>query len=144
MISEVNNIFDEGRMYFLPFNMNQQDNPNDNDHQALDGNILDLSCSPRIFKHTWPKDSHVSPFSSRKGFYILSACDPSMWQLVVGTGERRPFIDIKPSLLSSKKRPKMTARLWSTSAPLDPTTLSILDTIILLFSWCWVGLMTCE
>ena len=148
MISEVNNTFDERRMYFHPFNMNQPDDGHDGDEGPApehdDTTIFRPRPPPRDFKHVWCKDFHVSPFNSRKGTYSLSACNPFRPRSMEEAGESRPFVDIKATLLSSKGRPKMTARLWSTSARLDPTAMSILDSIIFLSSWWWVGLMTCE
>lgn len=145
MITEVNNTFDERRMYFLPFNMNQPDSPDTNGCQSLDESLAQPYCPPtRHFKHVWPKDFHVSPFNSRKGTYALSACDPYLSSPTIEGGKFKPDVDIKATLLSSKGRPKMTARLWSTSAPLDPATMSILDSMVFVSLWWWVGLMTCE
>ena len=147
MITEVNNTFDERRMYFHPFNMNQSDNGHNevkcpaSEDETL---VLHPQCPTRAFKHVWSKDFHVSPFNSRKGTYSLSARDSFQTRSFKGTGESKPFVDIKATLLSSKGRPKMTARLWSTSASLDPATMSILDSIIFISLWWWVGLVTCE
>lgn len=145
MITEVNNTFDERRMYFLPFNINQPDGPDKQENIPLDANPAHSYSSPRRhFKHVWPKDFHVSPFNSRKGTYALSAWDPSLSNSTIEGGKIKPAIDIKATLSSSKGRPKMTARLWSTTAPLDPASMSILDSIVFVSSWWWVGLMTCE
>ena len=148
MISEVNNTFDERRMYFHPFNMNQPDESHDGgecsgveDDETV---VLHPRRPPRDFKHVWSKDFHVSPFNSRKGTYSLSACDPFRPRSIEKAYKSKPFVDIKATLLSSKGRPKMTARLWSTSAPLDPATMSIMDSIIFISSWWWIGLMTCK
>ena len=147
MISEVNNTFDERRMYFHPFNMNQPaNNPDKVDEcQRLDESHNPHQSSPqRRFKHVWPKDFHVSPFNSRKGSYSLSACDPARSRSIREDELSQPFVDIKATLLSSTGRPKMVARLWSISTPMDPKTMSILDSTIFVCSWWWVGLMTCE
>ena len=148
MISEVNNTFDERRMYFHPFNMSQPDDGHGRDEgQASEHDetpIFRPRPPPRDFKHVWAKDFHVSPFNSRKGTYSLSACDPFRPRSMEEAGEPRPCFDIKATLLSSKGRTKMTARLWSTSAPLDPAAMSVLDSIIFISSWWLVGLMTCE
>ena len=148
MISEVNNTFDERRMYFHPFNMNTPDQTIDGGEcSALEDNEI-LVAHPhrasREFKHVWSKDFHVSPFNSQKGTYSLSACDPTRSCSAEEISKSKPFVDIKATLRSSKGRPKMTARLWSTSAPLDPATMSIKDAIVFISSWWWVGLMTCE
>ena len=145
MITEVNNTFDERRMYFHPINMNEPDNADENECGLLnDGCLPYLRCPPRKFKYLWPKDFHVSPFNSRKGTYALSACDPSLSRSIMQDGKSEPFIDIRATLLSSKGRAKMTARLWSTSAPLDPERMTRLDFMVFVLSWWWVGLMICE
>ncbi|KAL8954704.1 MAG: hypothetical protein Q9183_006972, partial [Haloplaca sp. 2 TL-2023] len=56
MILEVNNTFDERRMYFLK-NLNPDEQ-----------NQVETTTDPPKpkFKTTWPKDFHVSPFNSRK------------------------------------------------------------------------------
>ncbi|EFY88294.1 phthalate transporter, putative [Metarhizium acridum CQMa 102] len=54
VIAEVNNTFDERRMYLFPG-----------------------SGSPGVFRQTLGKDFHVSPFNSRKGAYTLSTLDPA-------------------------------------------------------------------
>ena len=148
MISEVNNTFDERRMYFHPSNMSQPDDGHGRDESPAPEHdetlVFRPRPPPRDFKHVWSKDFHVSPFNSRKGTYSLSACDPFRPRSMEEAGEPRPCFDIKATLLSSKERTKMTARLWSTSAPLDPAAMSVLDSIIFISSWWWVGLMTCE
>ncbi|MCJ1248124.1 hypothetical protein MMC30_005339 [Trapelia coarctata] len=143
MIAEVNNTFDERRLYFLPFNMNQ---PGETIREKND------DCSPhssrandpgRIFKHCWSKDFHVSPFASRKGGYTLLAQDPLRWSpsdSVRGGGST--VVDIEATLSSSKNRKKLIARLWSTTEPLDPALMSYLDQTRFICSWWWVGLMT--
>lgn len=148
MISEVNNTFDERRMYFHPFDMDLPDQSHDGGEcSALEDDEILVSyphrASPK-FKHVWSKDFHVSPFNSRKGTYSLSACDPTRLCSAEVAGKSKPLVDIKATLRSSKGRPKMTARLWSTSAPLDPAKMSIQDAIVFISSWWWVGLMTCE
>ncbi|KHO01977.1 uncharacterized protein MAM_00978 [Metarhizium album ARSEF 1941] len=54
VIAEVNNTFDERRMYLFP-----------------------ASGGPGIFRQRLDKDFHVSPFNSRKGTYTLSTLDPA-------------------------------------------------------------------
>lgn len=140
MIAEVNNTFDERRLYFLPSNLN------------LSEDLIEGSLSPKsthrtkYFKHVWPKDFHVSPFNSRKGSYALSARDPSFSHspAAINPGAKDNEIDIKATLLSSKGHPKMTARLWSIATPLDPTFISFSDMLLFITSWWWVGLMTCK
>ncbi|KAL8924157.1 MAG: hypothetical protein Q9172_002822 [Xanthocarpia lactea] len=88
MILEVNNTFDERRMYFLKDSFA----PTDSDVSWT------LVENPRSrFRQTWPKDSHVSPFNSRKGSYALSTQDPFS-SLLNGAGK----IDNTITLNSSK------------------------------------------
>ena len=88
MILEVNNTFDERRMYFLKDSFA----PTDSDDSWT------LVENPRSrFGQTWPKDFHVSPFSSRKGSYALSTQDP-FFSLLNGAGQ----VDNTITLNSSK------------------------------------------
>ncbi len=120
MILEVNNTFDERRMYFLTENAPEEQLKEDNPPQ-------------HIFKHAWPKDFHVSPFSSRKGSYTLTITDPL-------SGTTPPRIAI--TLHSSKSHPKLFASLTPTSAAIDPTTLTALQKLRFLAAWWWVGFLT--
>ena len=146
MVSEVNNTFDERRMYFHPFNMNDREKSRPMDHCSLDKNISYLYSGRQTFKHVWSKDFHVSPFNSRKGTYALSARGPPLHSMpnLEKAVPSEPFVDIKATLLSSGARPKLVTRVWSTAKPLDPKTISSLDTLTFVCSWWWVGLMTCE
>ncbi|KAK9441956.1 hypothetical protein VB005_06600 [Metarhizium brunneum] len=54
VVAEVNNTFDERRMYLFP-----------------------ASGNAGVFRQTLGKDFHVSPFNSRKGAYTLSTLDPA-------------------------------------------------------------------
>jgi DUF1365 family protein len=128
MILEVNNTFDERRMYLL-----RSDDA---------GSIEDEAQKPakevsKRFKHVWAKDFHVSPFSSRKGHYSLSAVDP------FGTESPKPMVfDNTIVLNSSKDHAKLVARVFSDGLPTDPQKASVLQTIQILMGWCWVGFLT--
>lgn len=126
MIAEVNNTFDERRMYLL-------DNTVSNGVANADkSELLNFQCS-------WDKDFHVSPFSSRKGSYNLSVPD-----LFHSNGSQMAeAVHIRATLLSSKERPKLVARLWSNAAPLDPAKISIFRALDFMISWSMVGWMTC-
>lgn len=115
MILEVNNTFDERRMYFLP-------------RQALG----DARASRRFAQH-WDKDFHVSPFNDREGSYSLSAVDPL---------ETTAQIDNNLVLSSNDGKPKIIARVYSTKPGLIPASMSALSTISFLARWWWVGFMT--
>jgi DUF1365 family protein len=136
VIAEVNNTFDERRMYLLPAVAA------DSDPDSREASLSDAATSSarrQKFHYAWPKDFHVSPFSSRKGSYALSAVDPFLSEGLCGTHA----VDVTATLLSSKGRPKLVARLWSNAEPLDPVTISVFRAIALLVSWWWVGLVTC-
>ena len=123
MVLEVNNTFDERRMYLLTANGSK---PDDNDEidpkQEKNGR----------FKNAWAKDFHVSPFNSRKGHYSLSAADP----------RQDGRIDNTIVLKSSKDHVKLIARIFSEGPSVNPSQLSILDEIGFLGRWFWVGFAT--
>lgn len=136
MIVEVNNTFDERRMYLLM--------PEETSGQGqLAGSAPDnaatdkMSNKPPNFKQHWPKDFHVSPFNSRKGSYSLSAVDP----LRAMAKQQRP-IDTTITLKSSKGHGKIVARLFSQGAAVDPSSMSIFQKASFLTSWWWVGFVT--
>lgn len=117
MILEVNNTFDERRMYFL-----QRD---EKDYQAP---------VPR-FRSRWDKDFHVSPFNDRDGIYSLSAADPF-------EQSSKNHIDNTIVLGHPDGTPKIVARVFSVCPPIDPSGLSTLQTYGLIGRWWWVGLVT--
>ncbi|CAF9913561.1 MAG: hypothetical protein GOMPHAMPRED_007964 [Gomphillus americanus] len=119
MILEVNNTFDERRMYFMK--------------RGIDTDI-DAMGEEAKFAHTWPKDFHVSPFNSRKGDYSLAAINPFT--------STNPKIDNVITLKSSKGHTKIIARLFSTDPAIDPAHMGDLETIRLVSSWFWTGFLT--
>ncbi|KAL8755958.1 MAG: hypothetical protein Q9199_003276 [Rusavskia elegans] len=125
MILEVNNTFDERRLYFLKGSHGDPE-----DERATD-------LSPGKFKDTWAKDFHVSPFNSRKGSYALNAYDPFSPHLS-GTG----MIDNTITLSSSKSHAKLVARVFSTEASSDPATLGYWASLRFIAAWWWVGFVT--
>lgn len=128
MILEVNNTFDERRMYLLR-----------SDDNTANSDVVPkpVAGSADRFKHVWPKDFHVSPFSSRKGHYSLSAVDP------FGIQSPHPItFDNTIVLKSSKDHAKLVARVFSDGTPVNPQTATWLQTIRVLSSWCWVGFLT--
>ena len=134
MILEVNNTFDERRMYFL-----KQNAPNLMEDTSKEQSNTAHSFSPSSAKFTnaWSKDFHVSPFNSRKGSYSLSANDPFSSNVIGILPIRNTII-----LNSSKKHAKLVARVFSTGPSLDPSTFGSLDTCKFLASWWWVGFVT--
>lgn len=142
MILEVNNTFDERRMYFL--------RPEDElagriSHHQAGGNAASKDpqqCSQcdqcrTVLKQSWPKDFHVSPFNSRKGAYSLSAPDP-LSPHMEGTGAVAATIN----LISSKGHGKLVARLIPDGSTVDPSTMTWFERFKFLKSWWWVGLVT--
>jgi DUF1365 family protein len=122
MILEVNNTFDERRMYFL-------ERPNVRDRQT--------SSEKDIFMHSWKKDFHVSPFNDRGGSYSLKACDPFAPDMC-GDG----CVDNTITLSSSDGRPKVVARVFSTQRPILASQVTRLQALRFVCSWWWVGFMT--
>ena len=127
MILEVNNTFDERRIYFLKDS--SPDERNEADHPVVP--------SSATFKNTWSKDFHVSPFNSRKGSYALSAQDPFAPQLS-SVGK----IDNTITLISSKSHAKLVARIFSTQPSIDPSQISFWARLRFIASWWWVGFVT--
>ncbi|KAI7158288.1 DUF1365-domain-containing protein [Hortaea werneckii] len=126
MILEVNNTFDERRMYLL-----RADSAAAEEKNVENGKHL-------VFSETWPKDFHVSPFNSRKGSYSLRAVDPLA--AYEETGQMR--IDNTIVLRSSDEHPKIVARIYSDGEPRDPATISSWEAAKFIAAWCWVGFAT--
>ena len=122
MILEVNNTFDERRMYFLKKSQ-KTGKVNGEDNNCIN------------FTVKWPKDFHVSPFNSRKGSYSLMAHDPF-------SHDSDFSVDNTVTLSSSKGHSKIVARLYSAEAPLDPLKMTPLQKLSFIGSWWWVGFVT--
>ncbi|KAJ4396304.1 hypothetical protein N0V93_000523 [Gnomoniopsis smithogilvyi] len=135
MIIEVNNTFDERRMYLL--------RPQDTADAELEGAEHTpvgngrSSVKPPVFKQQWPKDFHVSPFNSRKGAYSLLAYDP-----LTALADGRSPIDSTITLKSSKGHGKIVARLVSRGQAIDPSRMPFSRKVMFLLSWWWVGFVT--
>ena len=148
MILEVNNTFDERRMYFLKATEAESGASGDSGKFAAEEvdeddnqeqNSLDRKVKGR-FTQSWPKDFHVSPFNSRKGAYSLSANDPFFPHLSSRAGAA--IVDNAVTLSSSKQHPKLIARVFSSSDSIDPYKLEGWDTFKFIAAWWWVGLVT--
>ncbi len=150
MILEVNNTFDERRIYFLKDTGLQNGAFGDENGKAVAGKA-DQDDSQRQnpppvdkefgqFAKSWPKDFHVSPFNSRKGAYSLSANDPFFPHLRSRAGAA--LVNNTITLSSSKKHPKLIARVFSSSDSIDPYTLRGWDISKFIAAWWWVGLVT--
>ena len=114
MILEVNNTFDERRMY-----------------------LLERDCDKSLdrFRHEWKKDFHVSPFNDREGSYSLSAIDPFS---MPGVSHVENTIVLK----SPDGKPKLVARVFSTENGIEASKLTRWQTLVFVLKWCWVGFMT--
>jgi DUF1365 family protein len=135
MVLEVNNTFDERRMYLLKAGRGAAA-LDDFDVGETKGD--QSSTKTVVFTNSWSKDFHVSPFNSRNGSYSLRAVDP------LASLERtgRVQIDNTIVLKSSENHPKIIARVFSTDAPLEPTTITALQLSRFIATWWWVGLAT--
>ncbi|MCJ1227340.1 hypothetical protein MMC12_003995 [Toensbergia leucococca] len=149
MILEVNNTFDERRLYFLKDTNSAVSDPEIDTLE--DGDFLPNGSKELLlleednpsnksnarFTNTWGKDFHVSPFNSRKGSYALSANDP-FFPYLSGNGQVNNTI----TLSSSKNHPKLVARVFSTQPTIDPSNLTFWTTLSFVTSWWWVGFVT--
>ncbi|KAI0387049.1 hypothetical protein F5Y04DRAFT_75805 [Hypomontagnella monticulosa] len=137
MVLEVNNTFDERRMYFLTTDgMAQSIEPPENDSVEGLTQVSQLNISKPL-RRTWQKDFHVSPFNSRKGGYSLAAHDP-----LTPSMEGRGPINNTINLMSSKNHPKLVARIFSEGGAIDPTEMTFFQKFKFLASWWWVGFVT--
>ena len=136
MILEVNNTFDERRVYLLK----AESTGTTADVESANG---DAKLAPEhtkavYFTDTWTKDFHVSPFNSLKGSYSLKATDPLASYQETGHVQ----IDNTIVLRSSKESPKLVAKVSSTSRPHEADTISTLSLARFILSWWWVGFLT--
>ncbi|KAL9575956.1 MAG: hypothetical protein Q9212_007524, partial [Teloschistes hypoglaucus] len=129
MILEVNNTFDERRMYLL-------NGSSSSPGQSKD--CIEENRTSRTFRNTWTKDFHVSPFNSRKGSYAMTAHDPFSPYLSNHEGD----IDNSITLDSSKAHAKLVARVFSTQSGIDPVMLTSRARLRFIASWWWVGFVT--
>ena len=129
MLLEVNNTFDERRLYLLrPGSIDKDLEPAD------DGR----SDNALYFRETWQKDFHVSPFNSRKGSYSLRAIDP----LAAFEQFGHVKVDNTIVLRSDKDHPKLVARVFSTDPPTSAVTIENFQLFKFVASWWWVGFVT--
>jgi len=137
MILEVNNTFDERRMYFLKAAA-IVDDEKDQLQDAGDEDALDDDKATRtIFTNQWKKDFHVSPFNSRDGSYKLIAHDPTPFDISSVLNVNNTIL-----LLSSQNHKKLVARVFSTGQAVDPTEVTALQGAALIMRWGWVGFVT--
>ena len=129
MILEVNNTFDERRMYFM-----EQSRCNVNER------ITQKSSNPsqvKPFTSSWSKDFHVSPFNSRKGTYSLKAQN-----LFSSEFQHTTLIANTITLLSSKNHAKLVASVTSTASSIDPYRLGGFEKLHFIITWASIGFIT--
>ena len=127
VILEVNNTFDERRIYFL--------RPNIKTSSGSDSSKSEL-LQPR-YTGTWAKDFYVSVFNTRAGSYSLAAHDPFFPHL-----SSSGTINSTVTLSSPEGKAKLIARIYSVDDAIDPTAMSVGQKTRFLVSWWWVGLAT--
>ncbi|KAI1802161.1 hypothetical protein F4811DRAFT_563440 [Daldinia bambusicola] len=137
IILEVNNTFDERRMYFLT-----TDNTIESLESSLNSTLEEMTSTrklgyPKPLRQTWPKDFHVSPFNSRNGSYSLTAHDPLFPNM-----EGQELINNTINLISSKNQTKLVARIFSEGDAIDPSKMTLYQKFKFLASWWWVGFVT--
>ncbi|KAL2071912.1 hypothetical protein VTL71DRAFT_13147 [Oculimacula yallundae] len=128
LILEVNNTFDEKRIYFL-----EPGSGSEVKHLKSD----DKSTQPPRYTRTWPKDFYVSTFNSRNGSYSLSATDPLFPHM-----SKAGLIDTTITLNNSSAHAKLIARVYSAGQAIDPDTMSVWAKTRFIAGWWWVGLAT--
>lgn len=121
MILEVNNTFDEKRMYFL-----QQGACTKMDEKQR-----------KCFYNSWQKDFHVSPFNGRQGYYQLKAEDP-----LASDNPEVVWIDNTIVLSCPEEKSSLVARVFSVRPAIDGQEISSLKTLLCVCMWSWVGLTT--
>ena len=137
MVLEVNNTFDERRMYLLRGEgAKHQNGSTVPGSQSADA--MPESPGKLTFSETWEKDFHVSPFNSRKGSYSLRAMDP----LAAYEESGHVCIDNTIVLRSSKESAKIVARVKSEGKPREATKIESLELYRFIAAWWWVGLAT--
>ncbi|TKA67419.1 hypothetical protein B0A55_11282 [Friedmanniomyces simplex] len=136
MILEVNNTFDERRMYLLKGGEVKGEEMDDGSDRPFNG--AGKTSKQLVFTDSWTKDFHVSPFNSRKGSYSLRATDPLAEYEQTG----RVRIDNTIVLRSSKEHPKLLARVFSEGEAHDPASVSAFEAARFIALWCWVGFAT--
>ncbi|KAK4144237.1 uncharacterized protein C8A04DRAFT_11668 [Dichotomopilus funicola] len=147
MILEVNNTFDERRMYFLTackestkmnYSLGSFEQKEAKKAESMSLPDQDASATTIVFRQSWPKDFHVSPFNSRKGSYTISTIDP-----LARNSLRGPVL-LTITLLSSKNHPKLIARLASSRQQpvIDPAAMTSAQKLSLILAWGPVGFLT--
>jgi DUF1365 family protein len=139
MILEVNNTFGERRIYLLCAKSSDEKSEDSYSNlSTLAEELKDLpNALPTKFRNAWTKDFHVSPFSSRKGYYMLTAADPFQGRI-----DEPPVFSNTITLKSSKDHIKLVARVYLDGVPVNSSTSSWQEMCKFVLSWSWVGFLT--
>lgn len=137
MILEVNNTFDERRMYFLTAASVVEEDKKQLQEAGKEEAVEDTEISRKIFTNQWKKDFHVSPFNSRDGSYKLIAHDPAPFDTSEALNVNNTII-----LRSSQGHKKLVARVFSTDQAVNPMNATTFSKATLIIRWGWVGFVT--
>lgn len=137
MILEVNNTFDERRMYLLLNSRSDSPSPGSDGNKDYHESPSHSRSDGASFRSVWDKDFHVSPFNSRHGSYRLTARDPQPFSAPT-TG----VISNDITLLSSQGRTKLVARVFSTQAAVADASITGREAARMAVSWGWIGFLT--
>jgi hypothetical protein len=121
MVIEVNNTFDERRIYFM---------------ERSAGDMAASKKAEQNFGRSWEKDFHVSPFNSRHRLYTLQAAYP-----YANAKKGECNLDCNIVMKSGDKKTKVVARVFSTGSALDAMSMTRWQTLAFVWRWWWVGLM---
>lgn len=143
MILEVNNTFDERRMYFLEKNNNEA---NIKDHMAkAKRKGAQKHTAAGNFIQRWSKDFHVSPFNGRDGTYSVRATDILRNGRVDVTIVLRDAIPTSTASASFKHSgAKLVARVFSPPghSGADPVAMSLQQRLAFVLRYGWIGFLT--
>ncbi|KAJ5109097.1 hypothetical protein N7456_005772 [Penicillium angulare] len=94
-----------------------------------------MSSAPttKYYKGSWAKDIYASPFEKVEGWFNLRFMDP-----LDPSPEKGGPLHSNMTLMSTDGKPKVSSRLFSTSQPLDPLTVSSWELTIFLLKWSFV------
>lgn len=143
MILEVNNTFDERRLYFLKMDEKANVGCTHEDIECPPSTTMQSGTSiestrKRIrFSSTWSKDFHVSPFNSREGAYHLVAIDPHF-----NCKAENVSVSNTITLMSSQSHTKLIAKVFSVSTTIDPATCNMTAKMLLVLRYGLVGIIT--
>jgi len=137
MILEVNNTFDERRMYFLTAATVVEEDKEQLQEAGKEEAVEDIGIPRKIFTNQWKKDFHVSPFNSRDGSYKLVAHDPAPFDTSDALSVNNTII-----LQSSQGHKKLVARVFSTDPAVNPLNATTISKATLIIRWGWVGFVT--